>query len=116
MIDSWVWVLLWLFLVAATALFLVVCALRLYHGAMRLLDEVGDATERLQLGDFDHAPDSSDPERPGVGVAAVFRAPAEAMREYDAGKSVRRARRRVRRVEGKRVRSQPQRIRDVLQP
>ena len=107
---------LWLFLVAATALFLVVCALRLYRGAMRLLDEIGDATERLQLGDFGHPTDSPHPERPGVGMAAVFRAPGEVKREYDAGKTVRRATRRVRRVEGKRVRSQPQRIRDVLQP
>jgi hypothetical protein len=48
-----------------------------------------------------------------VGVAALFRDPVLARREYDDAKAARREARRVRRVERKRRNGQPQRMRDL---
>lgn len=116
MMPWWFWVLLWLFLLSGSALFLVLCGIRLYRGVMRLLDDVGESADRLQLGPLDAVPDGGEAGGPGNGPAAVFRDPAQVRSEYVEGKAGRREARRVRRVEGKKRRGQPQRIRDLHLP
>jgi hypothetical protein len=112
----WFWTLLWLFLLAATALFLVLCGIRLFRGFMRLLDEAGEAADRLHLGEAAPLTAPEDPDRPEPGLAAVFGDPQEARRFRDAGKAERREARRRRRVEAKVRRGQPQRVRDLDLP
>lgn len=114
----WFWILLWMFLAAAAALFVVLCGIRLFRGFMRLADDAGKALDGLGLGALDLAPDGGAGEagapRPSpVGTDALFRDPAEARLEYRAGKWTRREARRQRRIARKRRAGQPQRWRDL---
>ncbi|MEE1621205.1 hypothetical protein ACQ3I4_02615 [Zafaria sp. Z1313] len=110
----WFWILLWLFLLAASALFLVLCGIRLFRGFMGLVDEAGEAAARLHppAGEplVDEPPGAS---RKAAGTAALFRDPAVERDEYDAGRAARVEARRSARVARKKRRGQPQRISDL---
>ncbi|GER22096.1 hypothetical protein NCCP1664_05930 [Zafaria cholistanensis] len=112
----WSWTLLWMFLAVAAALFVVLCGIRLFRGFMRLLDDAGEAMDRLRPG----APRESArgdagraPAGVPVGVEALFQDPGEARRHYRDGRRDRREARRERRIARKRSAGQPQRWRDL---
>ncbi|GAA3689791.1 hypothetical protein GCM10023081_29040 [Arthrobacter ginkgonis] len=111
----WFWILLWMFLAAAAALFVVLCGIRLFRGFMRLADDTGQAMDRLGLGalEGDAVPAARAPGGAPVGTDALFRDPGEARLEYQAGKWSRREARRQRRIARKRRAGQPQRWRDL---
>lgn len=117
----WSWILLWMFLAAASALFVVLCGIRLFRGFMRLADDAGAAMDRLTLGTRDGPPNGAPEDAGGgesadrepAGAAALFRDPYDARLEYDAGRWGRREARRRRRIARKRRAGQPQRWRDL---
>jgi hypothetical protein len=111
----WFWILLWMFLAVAAALFVVLCGLRLFRGFMRLADDAGRALDGLGLGTLqgDGTPAGREPGGAPVGTEALFRDPDEARLEYRAGKWSRREARRQRRIARKRRAGQPQRWRDL---
>ena len=116
----WSWVLIWVSLVACTLLVLVLGAVHLVRKGLALMRDAGGALERL-------TPASSLGEGPGEAAAddggarlgarapgsAVFADPAAMRREYAEGRERRRAARRERRVERRRLRGQPQSLRDL---
>ena len=116
MLPWWFWVLLWIVLVLGMLLFLVLAGIKLFRGFMRLLDEVGEAGDKLgrsmepAIGPIDYG---DLPERAPAGVAALFRDPEEAREAYDHGKVARKENRRARRVERKTLRGQAQRFADL---
>ena len=113
----WFWILLWMFLVAAAALFTVLCGIRLFRGFMRLADDAGKALDGLGLGVPEGADGGASAGRETgsapVGTDALFRDPGEARLEYRAGKWSRREARKQRRIARKRRAGQPQRWRDL---
>ena len=109
----WFWILLWTVLLLGTALFLVLCGIRLFRGFVRLADDFGAAAEALALPPAAAARTGGGPPRPAAGLDAVFRDPGDAREEFTTGRSVRREARRLRRVERKRLRGQPQRLGDL---
>jgi hypothetical protein len=112
----WSWIVIWIALVALSLLFFVVLGVRLFRQFMTTVKELGDAAER-----FSHFPSAA----PGAGPAAtegtgaqlpgsaVFAAPDLVRHEYHAAKSARREARRMRRVQRKTDRGQPQRLHDI---
>ena len=116
MLPWWFWVLLWVALVLGMLLFLVLSGIRLFRGFMRLMDAVGEAGDRAGVAmetpagpiEYGDAPD-----RGPSGVAALFQDPEEARAALEAGKARRAEVRRVRRVERKALRGQPQRVADL---
>ena len=113
----WSWIVIWIALVALSLLFFVVLGVRLFRQFMTTVKELGDAADR-----FSQLPSAAeDPEPAGSGGAPavaepgsdVFAPPARVRHEYHAGKSARREARRVRRVQRKTDRGQPQRLHDI---
>jgi hypothetical protein len=127
----WSWILIWIALVAVSLLFFGVLGLRLYRQAMTTLEELGEAAER-----FSHMPspsgsgagsamaDTGAPDgtvAPDVTVAgprpvpgdAVFGSPARMRHDYHASKFARQNARRLRRIQRKKDRGQPQALRDI---
>lgn len=114
MMPWWFWILLWTVLVLATLVFLALCGLHLYRRFMAMFNEVTAAGDALALPPGEPlGEDLGGRQRPASGAAVLFRAPEDAQAEYRAGKSARRRARRDRRVAGKRVRGQAQRVRDL---
>lgn len=103
-------------MILGTLLFLVLAGIRLFRGFMRLLDETGQAGERLAAA-MEPSTTPIDygvlPERAPAGVAALFRDPDEAREAYGAGKAQRIENRRARRVARKTLRGQLQRYADL---
>ncbi len=136
----WSWILLWTALVSLSLLFFVVLGVRLFRQIMTTLKELGEAEERfshpgsvpaieatLPAGPTAGAgptpgagpaagagpdvtdPDVTDPE-PG---AAVFASPEQMRHDYRASKQARQESRRLRRINRKLSRGQPQSLRDL---
>ena len=111
----WSWVLIWVSLLACTLAVLVLGGVYLVRKGLALMREAGDALGRLSpAGPADGPADDGGP-RPGAPVpgSAVFAEPAVMRREYAEGREKRRAARRDRRVERRRLRGQPQSLRDL---
>ncbi len=116
MLPWWFWVLLWIVLILGMLLFLVLSGIRLFRGFMKLMDEVGEAGDRIgtametPAGPIDYG---VLPDRGPSGVAALFQDPDDARASLEAGKARRVEVRRVRRVERKALRGQAQRVADL---
>jgi hypothetical protein len=109
----WSWIVIWIALVALSLLFFVVLGVRLYRKFMTTVKELGEAGDR-----FGHLPSATPvpaPTEPGAPVpgSAVFAPPARVRHDYEAAKAARREARRLRRVQRKADRGQPQRLHDI---
>lgn len=108
----WSWILIWVALVALSLLFYVVLGVRLFRQFMAMMKDLGAAGAKLgQLGPLDQ-PDApaGNRHRPG---SAVFASPTLVRHDYEASKSSRREERRLRRVQRKTDRGQPQALGDL---
>ncbi len=121
----WSWIVIWIALVALSLLFFGVLGVRLYRQAMTTLEELGEAAERLSrmpspsapgagsaTADAD-APDGTAAGSPPVPGDAVFASPARMRHDYHASKFARQNARRLRRIQRKKDRGQPQALRDI---
>lgn len=109
----WSWILIWVALVALSLLLYVVLGFRLFRQFMATLKDLGAAGEKLgQLGPIEQPDASSDPTKPQPG-SAVFASPTVMRHDYEASKSSRREERRLKRVQRKAERGQPQALGDL---
>lgn len=108
----------WIALVALSLLFFVVLGIRLFRQFMTTVKELGEAGERFSR--FPPAPADSEPLDPASDLldpalpgSAVFASPAQVRDDYRASKLSRQEARRLRRVQRKADRGQPQALRDI---
>ena len=126
----WSWIVIWIALVALSLLFFVVLGVRLYRQFLAAAKELGEAGERFSTfpsgsgtsgsadvhvgrvgSDGDGAVDGTGPlAEPG---SAVFASPVQMRHDYRASKFARQEARRLRRIQRKTDRGQPQRLRDI---
>jgi hypothetical protein len=112
----WSWIVIWIALVALSLLFFVVLGVRLFRQFMTTLKELGEAGDRFsRLPSTTLSPIPAEPGASATPVpgSAVFAPPARIRHEYHAAKSARREARRLRRVQRKADRGQPQRLHDI---
>ena len=112
----WSWIVIWIALVALSVLFFVVLGVRLFRQFMTTVKELGEAADRF--GQLPSAAISPTPAEHGAPVvpapgSAVFAPPARIRHEYHAAGAARRDARRLRRVQRKADRGQPQRLHDI---
>ncbi|ADX73062.1 hypothetical protein D7Z96_00075 [Pseudarthrobacter phenanthrenivorans] len=109
----WSWILIWVALVSLALLFYLLLGIRLFRQFMATVKDLGEAGEKLgRLGPLDAPEDPADPARPVPG-SAVFASPSVMRHDYEASKSSRREERRLRRVQRKTDRGQPQALGDL---
>jgi hypothetical protein len=109
----WSWILIWVALVALSLLLYVLLGIRLFRQFMATLKDLGAAGEKLgHLGPIEQAPADPDPAKPQPG-SAVFASPTVMRHDYEASKSSRREERRLKRVQRKTDRGQPQALGDL---
>ena len=109
----WSWILIWVALVALSLLLYVFLGIRLFRQFMATLKDLGAAGEKLgHLGPIDQPDSPPDRTRPQPG-AAVFASPTVMRHDYEASKSSRREERRLKRVQRKTDRGQPQALGDL---
>ena len=110
----WMWIVLWVALVAVGVIFLAVVGFRVFRKGLRTLHEFGEAMDRLQVNGSD-----ADTERPalgqipGIAVPAVFSDPDAVREAREAARTRRVDDRRSRRVQKRSARHQPQLLRDM---
>ena len=127
----WSWIVIWIALIALSLLFFGVLGLRLYRQAMTTLEELGEAAERFSHlpspsspaagpatadadgGTPDGAPDGTETGPRPLPGDAVFASPARMRHDYHASKFARQNARRLRRIQRKKDRGQPQALRDI---
>ncbi|MCX6500764.1 MAG: hypothetical protein NTU93_18525 [Arthrobacter sp.] len=126
----WSWIVIWIALIALSLLFIGVLGLRLFRQFMATAKELGEAGDRFST--FASGPLTSgsavvhvgavgsDGDGGGHGLAAlaapgsaVFAPPAVMRHDYDASKTARQEARRLRRIQRKTERGQPQALRDI---
>jgi hypothetical protein len=113
----WSWIVIWIALVALSLLFFGVLGLRLFRQATTTLTELGEAADRFSslpspaagAGDPGGADEAL---RPAPGDA-IFASPARMRHDYHASKIARQNARRLRRIQRKKDRGQPQALRDI---
>jgi hypothetical protein len=109
----WSWILIWVALVALSLLFYVLLGIRLFRQFMATVKDLSAAGEKLgHIAPAEQpaaSPQAAGP-RPG---SAVFASPAVMRHDYEASKSSRREQRRLRRVQRKADRGQPQALGDL---
>jgi hypothetical protein len=109
----WMWLVLWIALVAVSALFLLAVGFRVFRKAMGTLDEFGKASSLLD------AVPAARPSGPVVGeasdspVPAVFAQPAQVRRANHEARLLRQGRRRERRIRRRAENRRPQLLRDL---
>ncbi|MCU1567047.1 MAG: hypothetical protein JWQ56_1984 [Pseudarthrobacter sp.] len=109
----WSWILIWVALVALSLLFYVLLGIRLFRQFMATVKDLSAAGEKLgHLAPHEQPPASPHPAGPLPG-SAVFASPAVMRHDYEASKSSRREQRRLRRVQRKAERGQPQALGDL---
>jgi hypothetical protein len=124
----WSWIVIWIALVALSLLFFGVLGLRLFRQATTTLSELGEAADRFSTlpapagpagttgtGSAAGASDpagADEPLRPVPGEA-IFASPARMRHDYHASKLARQNARRLRRIQRKKDRGQPQALRDI---
>ena len=120
----WSWILIWIALVALSLLFFGVLGVRLYRQFMTALNELGDAADRLSRlsspSGTDAGSETDDGDASATGGAprpqpgdAVFASPALMRHHYHASKISRQNARRLRRIQRRKDRGQPQALRDI---
>ena len=114
----WMWIVLWVALVAVSVIFLVVVGFRVFRRGMRTLGEFGAAMDRLQVDALpaDTEDDVAGAVRsgtPGIPVPAVFSAPDTVRAARDLARTRRIDDRRARRVAKRDQREQPQLLQDM---
>jgi hypothetical protein len=109
----WSWILIWVALVSLSLLFFVLMGVRLFRQFMATVKDLGAAGEKLgHIAPAEQpaaSPHTAGP-RPG---SAVFASPAVMRHDYEASKSSRQEQRRLRRVQRKADRGQPQALGDL---
>ncbi len=109
----WSWILIWVALVALSLLFYVLLGIRLFRQFMATMKDLGAAGAKLgQLGPMELGDGPADPAALPPG-SAVFASPSDMRHDYEASKSSRREERRLRRVQRKTNRGQPQALGDL---
>jgi hypothetical protein len=109
----WSWILIWVALVALSLLLYVLLGFRLFRQVMATLKDLGAAGEKLgHLAPVEQAEAQQDAAAPQPG-SAVFASPTVMRHDYEASKSSRREQRRLRRVQRKTDRGQPQALGDL---
>ena len=129
----WSWIVIWIALVALSLLFFGVLGLRLFRQATTTLSELGEAADRFSTLPAPAGPagttgtgstgsgspaGASDPAgadealRPVPGDA-IFASPARMRHDYHASKFARQNARRLRRIQRRKDRGQPQALRDI---
>jgi hypothetical protein len=109
----WSWILIWVALVALSLLFYVLLGIRLFRQFMATVKDLGAAGEKLgQLGPMETPEAFTAPATPHPG-SAVFASPTVMRHDYEASKSSRQEERRLRRVQRKIDRGQPQALGDL---
>lgn len=122
----WSWILIWIALVALSLLFYVLLGIRLFRQFMATMKDLGAAGDRFGAPLGGHpdpyaaavagGPDGSVQghglKQPVPG-SAVFASPVQMRHDYLTSKSSRREERRLRRVQRKSDRGQPQALRDI---
>jgi hypothetical protein len=97
----WMWIVLWVALVAVSVIFLVVVGFRVFRRGVRTLGEFGEAMDRLAVN------------VPGIPVPAVFSAPEDVRAAREAARTRRIDDRRSRRIRKRAGRGQPQLLQDM---
>jgi hypothetical protein len=109
----WSWILIWVALVALSLLLYVLLGIRLFRQFMATVKDLGAAGGKLgRLGPLEQPDAAADPARPQPG-SAVFASPTVMRHDYEASKSSRREERRLRRVQRRTHRGQPQALGDL---
>jgi hypothetical protein len=109
----WSWILIWVALIALSLLFYVLLGIRLFRQFMATVKDLSAAGEKLgHLAPVDLPSPEPDPAGPRPG-SAVFASPAAMRHDYEASKSSRREQRRLRRVQRRTDRGQPQSLGDL---
>ncbi|BCW71279.1 alkaline shock response membrane anchor protein AmaP [Arthrobacter sp. NicSoilB8] len=123
----WSWILIWIALVSLSLLFYVLLGVRLFRKFTTTLGELSEAADRFSrlpspvfadaaagpAGSATGAEDGADgAPRPTPGDA-VFASPARMRHDYHASKFSRQNARRLRRIQRKKSRGQPQALRDI---
>jgi hypothetical protein len=110
----WMWVVLWVALVAVSVIFLAVVGFRVFRRGMRTLGEFGEAMDRLEVNvPTDDAPAPRSAGVPGIPVPAVFSRPEDISAARTLA-GIRRAEdRRNRRIIRRAGRGQPQLLQDM---
>jgi hypothetical protein len=109
----WSWILIWVALVALSLLFYVLLGIRLFRQFMATVKDLSAAGEKLgHIAPSGQPPAGPDPAGPQPG-SAVFASPTVMRHDYEASKSSRREQRRLRRVQRKTDRGQPQALGDL---
>jgi hypothetical protein len=109
----WSWILIWVALVALSLLLYVLLGIRLFRQFMATVRDLSAAGEKLgHLTPAEHQDEDRGPAGPLPG-SAVFASPALMRHDYEASKSSRREQRRLRRVQRKTDRGQPQALGDL---
>lgn len=114
----WMWIVLWIALVAVSVIFLVVVGFRVFRRGMRTVGEFGEAMDRLQVnpppaGTADDGAGATRSGAPGIPVPAVFSAPETVRAARDLARTRRIDDRRARRVAKRAEREQPQLLQDM---
>jgi hypothetical protein len=119
----WSWILIWIALVAVSLLFYGVLGVRLFRQFTTTLRELSEAADR-----FSHLPAPAGPDAmPATADAgsaggaalrlvpgdAIFASPPRMRHDYHASKFARQEARRLRRMQRKKDRGQPQALRDI---
>jgi hypothetical protein len=109
----WSWILIWVALAALSLLFYVLLGIRLFRQFMATVKDLSAAGEKLgHIAPAEQAAASPHAAGPRPGTA-VFASPAVMRHDYEASKSSRREQRRLRRVQRKADRGQPQALGDL---
>ena len=109
----WSWILIWVALVAVALLFYVLLGIRLFRQFMATVKDLSAAGDKLgHLGPVELPEEPVDQTRMLPG-SAVFASPALMRHDYEASKSSRREERRLKRVQRKADRGQPQALGDL---
>jgi hypothetical protein len=123
----WSWILIWIALVALSLLFYVVLGVRLFRKFTITLREMGEAADRFSSlpspavasggsgtdgtdTGLEDGADAAPGQAPGD---AVFASPSRMRHDYHASKLSRQNARRLRRIQRKKDRGQPQALRDI---
>ncbi|TDK28025.1 hypothetical protein E2F48_02680 [Arthrobacter crusticola] len=109
----WMWLVLWIALVAVSALFLLAVGFRMFRKAMATLDEFGEASSLLDAAPPAHASGAAVVEASGSPVPAVFAQPAQVRQANHEARLLRQGRRRERRIRRRAENRRPQLLRDL---
>jgi hypothetical protein len=109
----WMWLVLWIALVAVSALFLLAVGFQVFRKAMATLDEFGKASSLLDAAPPTHASDAAAGEGPDSPVPAVFAQPSEVRRANHEARLRRQGRRRERRIRRRAENRRPQLVGDL---